>query len=65
MTKEEEIKAKAQLVEMQDKYYLLGYYGAVNNAINYIGKELFRYMPFVDEGVKEKIIKDFKEAMKI
>ncbi len=65
MTKEEELKARAVIVEMQDKYFMLGFDTAIIKARDYIRENVFRYMPFVEESVKEKIIDDFKEAMKL
>lgn len=65
MTKEEELKARAMIVEMQDKYFMLGFDNAIIKARDYIRENVFRYMPFVEESVKEKIIDDFKEAMKL
>lgn len=64
MTKEEELKARAVIVEMQDRYFMLGFDTAIIKARDYISVNVFRYMPFVEESVKEKIINDFMEEMK-
>lgn len=64
MTKEEELKARAVIVEMQDKYFMLGFDTAIIKTRDYIRENVFRYMPFVEESVKEKIIDDFMEEMK-